>query len=161
MNARKARRMRLSAEASKRRADRLKAAGVCVACARVSAETGKIRCQVCLGKHAEYCRRRDRDAREQSRSKWRRQCQRFGKCIDCGGRAEPPRSLGDDKECRLYCTEHRISRARRHRKHYAAKSSNRCGLCREPGHKRPTCPRLLEQQRDQVQMSTGLGNWSW
>lgn len=143
--------------AKKRMYWRRRRAGLCTVCAEPCSKTI---CSKCAARRAAY----NVVINYEHVRRWRRRKIAAGMCINCGHRrAQPPRRFDSDKEALRLCLECGVARAVRTRARHGpkVKPAQKCGGCGQVGHKRPTCPVLIEQQRDRVELSTGLGNWSW
>lgn len=126
---------------------RLKAEGLCVTCARVAPEPGRVRCRSCLDDILIANTKRDPESNRRWKQKMLAQC----RCVQCGQRAEPPTDLAGEREARRLCTRCRVLKAELARKRWDRKfrTSDKqlhCQACGEPGHLRATCPAELQKE---------------
>lgn len=90
-------------------------------------------CSKCSVGHGTTADRRD----------WQRQKLDAGKCLYCGKRDRELRADGTlTQTCGVCAARVRATKAARYRElNPTVKAVQLCGLCRQPGHKRTSCPR--------------------
>lgn len=140
--------------------DLLKSKGLCPHCKGPAAK-GRVYCAACS--------RRITDASKKTATKrqtrWRRKRIRAGLCAYCG--KNPLENNLKTLRRLSYCSKCKRRRSRQaavnYRLCHPGIKTIRCGFCREPGHQRPTCERLIEAQvrQESIERATSRTGGGW